>query len=91
MDSLEYNRVPVDTHGHRVSGRLGLIPSRLSFDRAHDLLEALIPANIYYSFHINLINHGRAICKAGRPRCEQCTLNDLCDYYQLVVAKVQNE
>ncbi len=78
---------PVDTHVHRVSGRLGLIPSQLSFDKAHDVLEALIPADIYYPLHINLIRHGRAICQAGRPHCEECMLTDLCDYFQTVYVR----
>ena len=73
---------PVDTHVHRVSGRLGLIPRAMNADKAHAALETLVPEQDYYAFHINLIRHGRAVCKAGRPLCEQCVLTDLCGYYQ---------
>lgn len=80
---------PVDTHVHRVSGRLGLIGPRVTREKAHDLLEDLIPAEHYYSFHLNLIRHGRQICRARRPQCEACFLTHLCDYYREVVARAR--
>lgn len=73
---------PVDTHIHRVSKRLGLIPANTSREKAHELLEALLPPEVYYTFHLNVIRHGREVCQARRPRCEQCVLRDLCKYYQ---------
>jgi len=83
--ALDMPAFPVDTHVHRVTKRLGWIPAKASREKAHELLEALLPADTYYSFHINLIRHGREICQAGRPGCELCVLRDLCDYYQNVV------
>jgi endonuclease-3 len=80
---------PVDTHIHRVSGRLGLIGARVTRQKAHDLLEELLPPEHYYSFHLNLIQHGREICQARRPRCDACTLADLCDYYGEFVDRAQ--
>lgn len=71
---------PVDTHVHRVTRRLGLIPDNTGREKAHQLLEALLPAEIYYPFHINVIRHGRAVCSARRPRCAECMLRDLCDF-----------
>jgi endonuclease-3 len=73
---------PVDTHVHRVSQRLGLIPEGTSRAKAHDVLEAITPEAIYYPFHLNLIAHGRAICHARSPECERCFLQDDCTYYQ---------
>ncbi|MBM2809304.1 MAG: endonuclease [Chloroflexi bacterium] len=70
--------LPVDTHVHRVSLRLGLVPPKATAERAHELLEALIPADLVYAFHMLLIRHGREICKASRPRCEQCSAAALC-------------
>lgn len=75
---------PVDTHVHRVAKRLGLIPQKTSREKAHDLLESMLPPEAYYAFHLNLIRHGREICQARQPRCELCVLRDLCDYYQSV-------
>lgn len=74
--------MPVDTHVNRVSKRIGLIPEKMSLDEAHDVLEDMTPDDSIYDFHVNLIRHGRAICKAPIPRCSECFLNDICDYYQ---------
>jgi endonuclease-3 len=76
--SLGRAAMPVDTHVHRVSGRLGLIPPKTSADKAHRLLEDLVPPELRTSLHVGLIQLGREICKAGRPRCEECPLVDLC-------------
>lgn len=72
--------LPVDTHVHRVSLRLGLISPKVGADAAHDLLEQALQPQDVYAFHVNMILHGRQICRALRPRCEQCPLIDLCNY-----------
>ena len=66
--------LPVDTHIHRVAKRLGLIDSRVSAERAHEILGDMVPADDVYRFHILLIEHGRRVCKAQRPRCRECVL-----------------
>jgi endonuclease-3 len=73
---------PVDTHIHRLTRRWGLIPHNTSREKAHLLLEELIPPELYYSFHINIIEHGRTVCGARNPQCERCVLQDLCLYYE---------
>jgi endonuclease-3 len=80
--SLNRPAFPVDTHVHRVTTRLGLIPEGTTAEKAHDLLEALVPAEWYYEFHLNVIAHGRAVCQAQRPKCERCPLQKHCDYFQ---------
>jgi len=80
--SLGRNAFPVDTHVHRVTGRLGLIPLRMSAEKAHVFLAELGAPETYYPFHMNLIRHGREICHARRPECPICPLKDLCDYYR---------
>lgn len=73
---------PVDTHVHRVTRRLGLIPEKMSADKAHQELEQLVPPEHYYPLHLNLIRHGRQVCQARQPRCQECDLRVYCDYYQ---------
>ncbi|MDI6693581.1 MAG: endonuclease III [Anaerolineales bacterium] len=80
--SLGKPAFPVDTHIYRVSGRLGLRPSSMSADQAHDYLEQLFPPEAYYAAHLNIIRLGREICQARRPNCPVCPLQELCDYYQ---------
>ena len=79
--------LPVDTHVHRVSIRLGLIGKKVTADHAHALLLALLPndAQTIYNFHKALLRHGQRVCVYDRPRCEKCILTDLCDYYNTVV------
>ena len=77
---------PVDTHVHRVTGRLGLIGPKVSAAKAHEHLEALVPSDQYYPFHKNLIQHGREICQARTPKCHICPLQVCCDYYQRNIA-----
>jgi endonuclease-3 len=76
--ALRMPAMPVDTHVHRVSRRLGLIGPKVSAEAAHQLLEAAIPGPQMFDAHMLLIKHGRVICKAPRPRCDACPLADVC-------------
>ena len=66
--------MPVDTHIYRVARRLGLIDGKATADQAHDILEPLVAPEDVFAFHMYLIKHGRQVCKAIRPRCDQCVL-----------------
>ena len=77
--------MPVDTHVHRVATRLGMLPPRTPFDRAHDLLEAALQPGEMYAFHVETIRHGRDTCRAPRPICGLCPLTDVCAYYPLAL------
>lgn len=76
--SLERPALPVDTHVHRVAGRLGLVPRKASAERAQTLLEAQIAPQDRYDAHLLFITHGRATCVARRPRCGECALAARC-------------
>lgn len=69
---------PVDTHIFRLARRLGLIGSKVSVDVAHDMLESIFPSSHVYQLHIQMIEHGRQVCHAQRPRCDRCVLTDVC-------------
>lgn len=71
---------PVDTHVHRVTGRLGLRPENLSADDTHTLMETICPPGAEGPFHLNLIRHGREVCAARRPMCEACVLRRECAF-----------
>lgn len=72
--------IPVDTHVHRVALRTGMVAPKTSPDHACDALEAVLPQDDYYAFHVNLIQHGREVCTAQRPRCGACVLRTRCLY-----------
>jgi endonuclease-3 len=82
MFALGLPVMPVDTHVHRVSMRLGLVPAKATAEQAHDLLEALLDPAEVYPLHILLIKHGRRLCRARRPLCGQCPLMDACPFGQ---------
>lgn len=75
--------LPVDTHVHRVTLRLGLIPSGTGAAKAHELLESELGDDLdrVYAFHVEAIAHGRQVCTARRPHCDRCSLTDCCDFF----------
>jgi len=73
--------LPVDTHVWRVTKRLGLIEEKVSREKAHVLLEQIMPPSCIPSLNKNLVRHGREICKAQSPKCDDCFLSGLCKYY----------
>jgi endonuclease-3 len=79
--SLGKPAFPVDTHIYRVSGRLGIRPEGMNADQAHTYLGQLFPPEAYYAVHLNLIRLGREVCQARRPKCSDCPLQDLCEYF----------
>lgn len=80
--SLGRNVMPVDTHVHRVAGRLGILPKRMTAEAAHDYFTGFADHINLYQFHLNLITHGRRICKARVPLCGECPVKRLCNYYR---------
>ena len=73
--SLGMPAMPVDTHIHRVSKRLGLIGAKITAEKAHDILEPMVSQEDVFAFHLYLIRHGRQVCKAQRPSCDRCVLS----------------
>lgn len=71
--------LPVDTHVHRVSNRLGLAKTS-SPDKTFEILNRVIPEGKKFFLHTLLIKFGRKICRAKNPFCGKCVLYDLCEY-----------
>ncbi|NTW48753.1 MAG: endonuclease III, partial [Chlorobiales bacterium] len=71
----------VDTHVFRVANRIGLAKASNVLETEKQLV-AHIPENLIGDFHHYLILHGRYTCKARSPKCEECGLTYICDYYQ---------
>lgn len=80
--SLGRPAFPVDTHVHRVTGRLGLRPEKMSADDSHAYFEGMLPPDTYYAAHLNIIRHGREVCHARKPACGGCVLLKLCPFGQ---------
>ena len=79
--SLGMPAFPVDTHIYRITGRLGLRPEKMDIDQTHMLMLELFDPEVYGPAHVNLILLGRRLCDARKPKCAECFLTDVCDYY----------
>ena len=69
--------IAVDTHVGRVAQRLGFTANKDPVKIERDLMD-VIPRKKWFTFTYVLIEHGRAVCKAPTPRCEECVVNELC-------------
>lgn len=74
------NIFPLDTHIFRILRRVGMIPQKCSDEKAHEILDDIVPDGKCYSFHVNLIRLGRTVCKPQNPQCERCPIVEYCDY-----------
>ena len=72
--------IAVDTHIHRVANRLWLVKT-ISPEKTSELLEKLIPDEYKDHAHHALVLFGRYYCKAVKPKCEDCKLKKICEYY----------
>ena len=71
---------PVDTHVHRIVGRLGLVEGGADAAKAQAVLEPEVPKGRALDLHLNLIRLGREVCRPRAPRCSQCALRRLCPF-----------
>lgn len=69
--------LPVDTHVARLSNRLKLVNETDAVKIEFELMP-LLPEEEWGDFSLRLIEHGRKICDARKPKCDQCVLNDIC-------------
>lgn len=69
--------LPVDSHVHRVSRRLGWT-QRKRADQCHEELESIVSPRRRMCYHVGCIEHGRAICKGIKPNCDTCCIADYC-------------
>lgn len=73
--------MPVDTHVFRTSNRIGLVKAKNVLETENQLLK-IIPKEFGLCAHHLLVLHGRYICKALKPNCEDCKINALCEFKQ---------
>ncbi|MEM7617321.1 MAG: endonuclease III [Pseudomonadota bacterium] len=75
--------IAVDTHVYRVSNRIGLVNTKKPEQTEQPLLE-VIPEKWQLHAHHWLILHGRYVCKARTPLCDECEIKQYCNYYQKI-------
>lgn len=77
--SLRRAAFPVDTHVHRIFSRLGLVKSN-GRKADHDPFQEVVPESMRKRLHVNLVHHGRAVCKTQQPSCDGCVLVSFCTH-----------
>lgn len=80
--------MPVDTHVFRVSARIGLSKNAKTPLDTEKQLVVHIPQDILSKAHHWLILHGRYVCLARKPKCVECGIKEICDFYQKNTKKV---
>lgn len=84
MAAVEFNQpaMPVDTHVFRVSNRIGLTNnSKTPLETERELVKHIPPEKLPTAHHW-LILHGRYVCQARRPHCEECGIREICEHYR---------
>ena len=80
----EQPNMAVDTHVFRVAARIGLTINAKTLLAAEKQLIEFIPKELIHKAHHWLILHGRYICVARNPKCDECGLKPVCKYYQTI-------
>jgi endonuclease-3 len=76
--------MPVDTHVHRVSNRIGLCHTTKPEDTEAALMK-IIPEPMVINFHHYLVLHGRYTCKAKKPDCRECRIREVCEWPEKIM------
>ena len=71
--------LPVDTHVHRISNRLGLIQTQTPEDSEKELWK-VVPEHYIMHYNELMVKHGQTICRPISPLCHECPIVELCDY-----------
>ncbi|NIO23044.1 MAG: endonuclease III [Candidatus Aenigmarchaeota archaeon] len=74
--------IAVDTHVNRISKRIGFVSSEKNVEDVRKTLESLIPGRDRFVVNIGLVKFGQEICNPIRPKCPECSLTRICDYYK---------
>ena len=78
--AFELPAIPVDTHVHRISNRLGLVDTKEPDDTEVELTK-IAPEELWIKLNDLMVQFGQNICKPISPQCEMCPCTEICDYY----------
>jgi len=78
--------IVIDTHAKRLSNRIGLSKNEDPVKIEYDLMK-VVPKEHWSKFCHQLVYHGRAVCNARKPKCEECAILNYCDYGTKMISK----
>jgi endonuclease-3 len=82
--------IPVDTHVHRISNRIGLVQTKES-EKTEQELKKAIPRKYWIEINELLVRHGQEVCKPQNPECAKCPIVEMCDFGASVLKNRKNE
>jgi endonuclease-3 len=74
--------IAIDTHCNRIPKRIGIVDTEANLEEVKRVLESLIPKDRWYIINHGIVQFGQTVCRPINPRCNECSLNDVCDYYE---------
>ena len=77
--AFELPAIPVDTHVHRISNRIGLVNTKTP-EQTEVELAKIAPKELWIKLNDLMVQFGQTICKPMGPQCEMCPISDICDY-----------
>lgn len=77
--AFELPAIPVDTHVHRISNRIGLVNTKTP-EQTEVELAKIAPKELWIKLNDLMVQFGQTICKPMSPQCEMCPISDICDY-----------
>lgn len=86
VEAFNIPAFPVDTHVFRLAKRIGLAKGSTA-DKVSDEMMSKLPKYKYHLMHHLLITHGREICTAQKPNCNDCIIRNICMYYKENIVK----
>jgi len=81
--------IPVDTHVHRVSNRLGLVHTKQPEKTEQELMK-IVPKKYWKYVNDLFVYHGKNVCKPIRPVCSECKITKWCDYYDKIYSQQEH-
>ena len=78
---MNIDAIPVDTHVHRISNRLGIVKTKTP-EQTEKKLEKIVPKKYWKYVNELFVIYGQNVCRPIKPRCEICSIKNYCDYYK---------
>lgn len=88
--AFEKPAIPVDTHVHRISNRIGLVNTK-DPDATERELEKVIPKEFWIELNDLMVQFGQDICRPIGPKHEECPIAEICDYYECILNQEQSK
>ncbi len=71
--------IPADTHVHRISNRIGIVKTKTPEQTEHELMKK-VPKKYWININELFVKHGQTICNPIKPKCDKCSISELCDF-----------